>query len=60
MEKCTFKSVHDHLRSILHNKKPLQYCYGTNYANINELVRDFTSMKSYGTSCLHCAHCNIQ
>ena len=56
-EKCTFKSVCDHSRSILHNEKPLKYHYGTNYANIDELVRDFTSMKSYGTSCLHCAHC---
>ena len=56
-KKCTFESVCDHLRSILHNEKPLQYRYGTNYANIDELARDFTSMKSYGTSCLHCAHC---
>jgi hypothetical protein len=56
-ENCTFKSVHDHLRSILHHEKPLQYRYGRKYADIDELVRDFTSMKSYGTSCLHCAHC---
>jgi hypothetical protein len=54
---CTFESVCNHLKSILHHEKPLQYCYGRKYADIDELVRDFTSMKSYGTSCLHCAHC---
>jgi hypothetical protein len=56
-ENCTFKSVRDHSRSIFAHKKPLQYHYGRKYADINELVRYFTSTKSYGTSCLHCAHC---
>jgi hypothetical protein len=40
---CTFESVCDHLRAILHRKKPLQYCYGKNYTDIDGLVRDLTS-----------------
>ena len=56
---CTFESVRDHLRTLLHHKKPLQYLYGANYTDIDELVRDFTSMKSYGTSNLHCLNCKF-
>jgi hypothetical protein len=44
-ETCTFKSVRDHIRSKLNNEKPLQYCYGKNYTDIDELVRDLTSTK---------------
>ena len=56
-ENCTFESVRDHLRSKLHFQKPTQYRYGTNYTDIDELVRDLTSTKSYGTSCLRCPNC---
>ena len=54
---CTFESVRDQLRAVLHRDKPSSYLYGKNYTNIDELIRDFTSEKSYGTSCLHCLKC---
>ena len=56
---CTFKSVRDYIRSKLNHKKPLQYRYGKNYTDIDELVRDFTSSKSYVTSHLHCRNCRF-
>lgn len=56
---CTFESVHDYLRAQLNHDKPLQYRYGTNYTDIDKLVRDFTSTKSYGTSRLQCSNCNF-
>jgi len=56
---CTFESVRDHLRMALSCKKPSQYRYGHNYTDIDELVRDLTSTKSYGKSHLQCLHCNL-
>ena len=56
---CTFKSVCDQLRTVLNHEKPLQYCYGRNYTDIDELVRDFTSTKSYAVSCLQCQKCSF-
>jgi hypothetical protein len=45
------------LRALLNRDKPLTYLYGKNYTDIDELIRDFTSEKSYGTSSLHCLKC---
>ena len=36
---CTFESIRDHLRERLNLEKPLQYQYGPNYTDIDELVR---------------------
>ncbi|KAF8802855.1 hypothetical protein BYT27DRAFT_7226214 [Phlegmacium glaucopus] len=44
---CTFEIIHDHLRTLLHHKKPLQYHFGKNYTDIDEL-------ESYGTSHSQC------
>lgn len=41
----TFKAVCDNLRFMLNWEKSLQYCYGRNYTNTDELVRDLTSTK---------------
>jgi len=54
---CTFESLRDRLRALLNRDKPLTYLYGKNYTDIDELIRDFTSEKSYGTSSLHCLKC---
>jgi hypothetical protein len=56
---CTFESVRDNLRSILHHRKPSQYRYGTNYTDIDELLRDLTSTNTYGTSYLCCPYCKV-
>ena len=58
-ETCTFESVRDYLRSKLNNEKPLQYRYGKNYTDIDELVRDLTSEKTYGISYLQCQKCTF-
>jgi hypothetical protein len=55
----TFEAIRDHLREKLHNEKPTQYRYGSNYTDIDELVRDFTLTGSYGTSRLRCLNCNF-
>ena len=56
---CTFESVRDQLRTVLNREKPLQYRYGRNYTDIDELVRDFTSTKSYAVSRLQCQKCSF-
>ena len=57
---CTFKSVRDYIRSKLNHEKPLQYPYGKDYTNIDELVRDFTSSKLYVSSHLQCRNCQFR
>jgi hypothetical protein len=58
-ETCTFESVRDQLRTILNLEKPLEYCYGENYTDINQLVTDLTLTKSLATSCLQCLNCTF-
>ena len=55
----SFKSVRDQLRAILNHENPLQYHYGKIYTNIDQLVRDFMSTKSYGISHLECLSCKF-
>jgi hypothetical protein len=35
----------------------MQYLYGANYTDIDELVRDLTLTRSYGTSFFQCSNC---
>ena len=56
---CTFESIRDRVRSILNHEKPQQYRYGANYTDIDELVRDLTSSKSYAISRLRCLQCRF-
>ena len=44
---CTFENVCDHLRTLLNHNKPLEYCFGRNYTNLDALVRDFTREESW-------------
>jgi len=55
----TLEIIRDHLRIILNHNKPLQYHFGKNYTNLDELIRDFTTEASYGTSKLQCLNCNF-
>ena len=55
----SFESVRDQLRAILNHKNPLQYHYGKVYTDIDQLVRDFISTKSYGISHLECLNCKF-
>lgn len=59
IRRCTFESIRDHLREKLNLEKPLQYRYGSHYTDIDELVRDLTLTRSYGTSCLQCLNCKF-
>ena len=54
---CTFESIRDFLRKKLNSEKPMQYRYGSNYTDIDELIRDLTLTRSYGTSYLQCLSC---
>jgi hypothetical protein len=56
---CTFESLRDHLRRLLHSNKPSQYPFGQKYTNIDELIRDLTANQSYGTSELKCLKCTF-
>ena len=56
---CTFENIRNHLRTILNHEKPLQYLFGKNYTDLDELVRDFSLIKSYGTSHLQCLNCKF-
>ena len=58
-QNCTFKSVHDFIRSKLNHEKPLQYPYGKIYTNIDELVIDFTFKNSHTMLLLHCQNCKV-
>ena len=59
IENCTFEVVRDFIRSRLNQEKPMQYRYGKNYTNIDELVREFTYANTYVTSRLHCRNCTF-
>lgn len=56
---CSFESVRDELRFVLNKNKPLQYCFGKVYTDLNELIEDFTTKDSNGTSKLQCLKCQF-
>jgi len=56
---CTFETVRDQLRTIINRENPLEYRYGKNYTDINQLVSDFTSKKLHTTSHLLCLSCKF-
>ena len=56
---CTFETIRDHIREKLNHEKPMQYCYGSNYTDIDELVRDLMLTGSYGTSYFQCLNCKF-
>ena len=56
---CSFETIRNELRQVLHNKKPLEYRFGKIYTDLNELIRDFTTRESYGTSTLQCLNCHF-
>jgi hypothetical protein len=56
---CTFESVRDQLRIIINHENPLEYRYGMNYTDINQLVTDFTSTKLHTMSRLLCLSCKF-
>jgi hypothetical protein len=58
-KKKTFEMVRDHIRTKLNCEKPLSYIYGKNYTDIDELVREITSSKNYGTSHIQCLNCKF-
>jgi hypothetical protein len=55
----SFESVHDKLRLNLNKNKPEQYCFGKVYTDLNELIVDFTTKKTTGTSKLQCLKCQF-
>ena len=56
---CTFESIRDQLRTLLNHANPLEYRYGKNYTDINQLVGDLILTKSYTTSHLQCLNCKF-
>jgi hypothetical protein len=56
---CKFEVVRDHLRMILNYKNPLQYQFGKNYTDLDELIREVTLKESYGMTQLQCLKCKF-
>ena len=55
----TLEKTCDKLRTILNKKKPLQYQFGKNYTNLDELIREITREESCGSSHLQCLNWNF-
>jgi len=55
----SFESIRDQLRIVLNEYKPEQYRFGKVYTDLNELIGDFTTKESNGTSKLQCSKCQF-
>ena len=54
-----FEYMQDHLRAMLHQAKPLDYRYGKEYTDIDNLVRDFITIKELASTHSNCSSCDF-
>ena len=58
-QNSTFELISDFIRCQLNILKPSEYRYGTNYTDIDALIRVFISQKSFLLSHLYYSNCKI-